>query len=175
MAEKGTVCVTGAGGYVASWLVKLLLSNNYTVHGTVRDPEIEKASENLKLFKANLLDYTSLSAAITGCQGVELIEPAVNGTLNVLKACVEANVTRVVYVSSGAAVSMNPNWPNGQVKDETCWPDKEYCRTTNATAWWKSKQLAWTMHFEYHACAIQAHGNHCLAKCSTFQLHNLTV
>jgi nucleoside-diphosphate-sugar epimerase len=32
-----TVCVTGAGGYIASWLVKLLLSHSYTVHGTVRD------------------------------------------------------------------------------------------------------------------------------------------
>ena len=31
------VCVTGAGGYIASWLVKLLLSRGYTVHGTVRD------------------------------------------------------------------------------------------------------------------------------------------
>lgn len=41
LAEKGgSVCVTGAGGYVASWLVKFLLSRNYTVHGTVRDPRI---------------------------------------------------------------------------------------------------------------------------------------
>ena len=32
-----TVCVTGAGGYIASWLVKLLLARGYTVHGTVRD------------------------------------------------------------------------------------------------------------------------------------------
>lgn len=40
MAENGkkSVCVTGAGGYVASWLIKLLLSNGYTVHGTVRNP-----------------------------------------------------------------------------------------------------------------------------------------
>jgi len=30
--------VTGAGGFVASWLVKLLLSKGYTVHGTVREP-----------------------------------------------------------------------------------------------------------------------------------------
>ena len=30
-----TVCVTGAGGYIASWLVKLLLARGYTVHGTV--------------------------------------------------------------------------------------------------------------------------------------------
>jgi NADPH:quinone reductase-like Zn-dependent oxidoreductase len=34
-----TVCVTGAGGFIASWLVQLLLSRgDYVVHGTVRDP-----------------------------------------------------------------------------------------------------------------------------------------
>ncbi|KAI4971150.1 hypothetical protein ZWY2020_002064 [Hordeum vulgare] len=37
-SKKMTVCVTGAGGFVASWLVKRLLSTgDYTVHGTVRD------------------------------------------------------------------------------------------------------------------------------------------
>ncbi|CAL5383280.1 unnamed protein product [Camellia sinensis] len=172
--EKGTVCVTGAGGYVASWLVKLLLSNGYSIHGTVRDPhdeknshlkKLEKASEKLKLFKVELLDYNSLSAAITGCVGVfhvaspippgslpdpevQLIEPAVKGTLNVLKACSEANVKRVVVVSSGAAVSLNPEWPKGQVKDETCWSDAEYCRRTNN--WYcLSKTKAESEAFEY--------------------------
>ncbi|OAY74135.1 Cinnamoyl-CoA reductase 1 [Ananas comosus] len=29
-----TVCVTGAGGFIASWLVKLLLERGYTVKGT---------------------------------------------------------------------------------------------------------------------------------------------
>jgi cinnamoyl-CoA reductase len=33
-----TVCVTGAAGYIASWLVKLLLERGYTVKGTVRNP-----------------------------------------------------------------------------------------------------------------------------------------
>jgi nucleoside-diphosphate-sugar epimerase len=32
--------------------------------------QLEKASENLKLFKADLLDYDALAAAIAGCQGV---------------------------------------------------------------------------------------------------------
>ncbi|GJM98405.1 hypothetical protein PR202_ga15416 [Eleusine coracana subsp. coracana] len=32
------VCVTGAGGFIASWLVKLLLSRGYAVHATVRNP-----------------------------------------------------------------------------------------------------------------------------------------
>ncbi|TXG51857.1 hypothetical protein EZV62_021026 [Acer yangbiense] len=155
--EKERVCVTGAGGYLASWVVKFLLSKGYFVHGTVREPsdeknahlpKLEKASENLKLFKADLLDYDSVFSAIVGCTGVfhvaspvpsttvlpnpevEVIEPAVKGTFNVMKACHEAKVKRVVVVSSIAAVVMNPNWPEGQVMDETCWSDKEYCRTT---------------------------------------------
>lgn len=155
--EKGRVCVTGAGGFLASWVVKLLLSRDYLVHGTVREPsdeknahlyKLEKASENMKLFKADLLDYDSIKSAIVGCNGVfhvaspvpsstvpnpevELIEPAVKGTLNVLKACLEAKVKRVIVVSSVAAVFLNPRWPKGQIMDETCWSDKEYCRTTN--------------------------------------------
>ncbi|PQM34849.1 cinnamoyl-CoA reductase 2 [Prunus yedoensis var. nudiflora] len=153
--EKEKVCVTGAGGFVASWVVNLLLSKDYVVHGTVRQPgaskyahlnKLEKASENLKLFKADLLDYDSLRSAVEGCSGVfhvaspavlsvtdpdqELLEPAVKGTLNVLKACVEAKVKRVVVVSSIAAIVMNPDWPKGQVKDETCWSVPEYMKTT---------------------------------------------
>ena len=33
-----TVCVTGASGYIGSWIVKLLLDRGYTVRGTVRNP-----------------------------------------------------------------------------------------------------------------------------------------
>lgn len=37
-ATSSTVCVTGAGGFLASWLVKLLLSkDHYVINGTVRD------------------------------------------------------------------------------------------------------------------------------------------
>lgn len=61
---------------------------------------------------------------------VELIEPAVKGTLNVLKASAEAKVKRVITVSSGSAVVRNPNWPKDLVMDETCCSDEEHCRTT---------------------------------------------
>ncbi|CAA6661620.1 unnamed protein product [Spirodela intermedia] len=145
MAEERRVCVTGAGGFVASWLVKLLLSKGFVVHGTVRDPidpknvhlkRLENAA-NLKLFKADLLDYESLSAAIAGCEGVfhaacpaDMVRPAVDGTLNVLKACSEANVRRLVLVSSVSAVLWNPNWPFDKIVDENCWSDKKFCRET---------------------------------------------
>ncbi|OWM81147.1 hypothetical protein CDL15_Pgr007178 [Punica granatum] len=137
--EKRRVCVTGAGGYLGSWLVKLLLSKGYYVNGTARNPGDEKknahlykldgASENLRLLKADLLDQDSLRSAIRGCAGVfhkELIEPAVNGTFNVLNACLEENVKRVIVVSSATAVIMNPNWPKDHANDETCWSDSWY-------------------------------------------------
>nr|XP_043613493.1 cinnamoyl-CoA reductase 1-like [Erigeron canadensis] len=152
----GSVCVTGAGGFIGSWLVKLLLSKSYIVHATLRNPldeknahlkRLENASENLKLFKADLLDYESVRGAIAGCDGVfhtaspvpsgsvpnpevELIEPAVNGTLNVLKACCEVNVKKVVYVSSVAAVAVLPNRPDRPL-DETFWSDQDFCRSNN--------------------------------------------
>ena len=68
MAEKGRVCVTGADGYIATQVVKLLLSKGYIVHGTVRDPsdgkdadlkKLEKASENLKLFQGRFAEVRS--------------------------------------------------------------------------------------------------------------------
>uniref|UniRef100_A0A803KP25 NAD-dependent epimerase/dehydratase domain-containing protein n=1 Tax=Chenopodium quinoa TaxID=63459 RepID=A0A803KP25_CHEQI len=126
-----TVCVTGASGYIASWLVKLLLHHGYTVHTTVRDlndskkvkhlMELEGAKERLHLFKADLIEEGSFDSAISGCQGVfhtaspvnfnvknpqvEVLDPAVKGTLNVLNACTRVpSVKRVVFTSSLATV-----------------------------------------------------------------------
>ncbi|CAN6201082.1 unnamed protein product [Urochloa humidicola] len=175
-AAGKSVCVTGAGGFVASWLVKLLLSRgNYTVRGTVRDPGASKnahlkaldAGERLQLLKADLLDYNSVASAVAGCEGVfhvaspvpsgrssnpevEVIGPAVTGTANVLKACYEAKIGRVVVVSSVAAVSNNPNWPKGKAFDEDSWSDEEFCRKNED--WYNlSKTLAEREAFAYAA------------------------
>lgn len=64
-----------------------------------------------------------------------MVEPAVKGTLNVLKACLEAKVKRVVIVSSRAAISFNPKWPKGKIMDETCWSDKEHCKAKKVSNW----------------------------------------
>ena len=36
-----TYCVTGATGYVGSWLVKTLLDRGFVVHATARDPGLK--------------------------------------------------------------------------------------------------------------------------------------
>eukprot|EP00268_Persea_americana_P034251 TRINITY_DN3391_c0_g1_i4.p1 TRINITY_DN3391_c0_g1~~TRINITY_DN3391_c0_g1_i4.p1 ORF type:complete len:331 (+),score=43.58 TRINITY_DN3391_c0_g1_i4:103-1095(+) len=146
-----TVCVTGAGGFIASWLVKLLLERGYTVKGTVRNPEdpknshlraLEGADQRLILCKADLLDFESLREAIKGCDGVfhtaspvtdnpdEMVEPAVNGTKYVIDAAAEAGVRRIVFTSSIGAVYMDPNRSPDVVVDESCWSDLEFCKST---------------------------------------------
>ena len=69
-------------------------------------------------------------AAKTQNPEVEVLAPAVMGTQNMLKACREAKVRRVVVVSSAAADIMNPNFPKDAVLDEDAWSDEKYCRNT---------------------------------------------
>ncbi|WKA05015.1 hypothetical protein VitviT2T_023003 [Vitis vinifera] len=125
------VCVTGASGLIASWLVKLLLQNDYTVKATVRDPNdpkrtqhllsLDGAKERLHLFKADLLEEGSFNSVVDGCDGVfhtaspvamdvinpqaELIDPALKGIINVLRSCAKVpSVKRVVVTSSMTSV-----------------------------------------------------------------------
>ncbi|KAE8691020.1 Cinnamyl alcohol dehydrogenase [Hibiscus syriacus] len=154
--EGKTACVTGASGYIASWIVKLLLLRGYTVRASVRDPNdprktqhllaLEGAESRLKLFKANLLQDGSFDSVVDGCDGVfhtaspvyndavdpqaELIDPAVKGTLNVLNSCANTpSVKRVVLTSSISAVVYNgkPRTPD-VVVDENWFTDSEYCK-----------------------------------------------
>ncbi|KAG5517540.1 hypothetical protein RHGRI_038065 [Rhododendron griersonianum] len=153
--EGKTVCVTGGSGYIASWIVKLLLQRGYTVKASVRDPSdpkktehlisLDGAKERLHLFKANLLEEGSFDAAVDGCVGVfhtaspcthtvkdpqaELIDPALKGTLNVLGSCGKySSVKRVVLTSSAAAVvnAGRPLTPE-VVVDESWFSDQELC------------------------------------------------
>ena len=66
----------------------------------------------------------------------ELIDPAVKGTLNVLKSCAKSpSVKRVVLTSSIAAVAYNgkPRTPE-VVVDETWFSSPDFCRESNVCA-----------------------------------------
>ena len=131
MVTNKPVCVTGASGYIASHIVRELLEAGYTVRGTVRGlgngkayPELTSlpgADDRLELVQADLLDEGSFDNAVAGCEYVihtaspffletrdaqrDLVEPALRGTLNVLRACAGAGtVKKVVQTSSGAAI-----------------------------------------------------------------------
>ena len=46
--DKNIVLVTGANGYVASWIVKKLIDKGHTVHATVRDINDTSKTDHLK-------------------------------------------------------------------------------------------------------------------------------
>jgi len=126
------ILVTGSSGYIASWIVKLLLDKGHTVHAMVRDVNAldamghlnkiaEGSSGKLVLFEADLLKEGSFDAAMEGCELVmhtaspysvdpkmdpdAFIQPALDGTRNVLNSVNKTStVKRVVLTSSVAAI-----------------------------------------------------------------------
>ncbi|KAL2318760.1 hypothetical protein Fmac_032636 [Flemingia macrophylla] len=164
-----TVCVTGAAGFIGSWLIMRLLERGYTVRATVRDPanmkkvkhllDLPEAKTNLSLWKADLAHEGSFDEAIKGCTGVfhvatpmdfeskdpenEVIKPTINGLLDIMKACGKAKtVRRLVFTSSAGTVDVAEH-PKPEY-DENCWSDVEFCRRVKMTGWmyFVSKTLA---------------------------------
>ncbi|GLJ46665.1 hypothetical protein SUGI_0983580 [Cryptomeria japonica] len=149
--KRETVCVTGAAGFIGSRLVKNLLQKGYGVHATLRDPEnpaknshllsLPGAKERLHLFKADLLQHGSFDSAVEGCDFVinmatstdfqgDIVQPTVDGTMNILRSCKKAKtVKRVIHTSSiAAACPLNEDGQLKEILDESCWTPVDYIK-----------------------------------------------
>nr|AAT66505.1 dihydroflavonol 4-reductase [Camellia sinensis] len=168
-SAPGTVCVTGAAGFIGSWLVMRLLERGYIVRATVRDPanlkkvkhllDLPKADTNLTLWKADLNEEGSFDEAIEGCSGVfhvatpmdfeskdpenEVIKPTINGVLSIIRSCTKAKtVKRLVFTSSAGTVNVQEH--QQPVFDENNWSDLHFINKKKMTGWmyFVSKTLA---------------------------------
>jgi dihydroflavonol-4-reductase len=153
MSEQGTtVLVTGGTGFLGGWCAVELLRRGYTVRTTIRDLQRAdalraslaaagvEAGERLSAVAADLNADEGWVDAVAGCDYVlhvaspfpaaqpkdpdELIVPARDGALRVLRASLDAGVKRVVMTSSVAAVR---HGRPGSAKpyDETDWTDPQ--------------------------------------------------
>jgi dihydroflavonol-4-reductase len=126
-----TVAVTGASGFVGSHVVRVLLEAGHWVRATVRDAEDRAktshlqalpGAERLSFYSADLRHEGSFDRALSGCDWLchtaspvsfnpknprrDIVDPAVNGTLNVLRSAeLSGTVDRVALTSSVAAVT----------------------------------------------------------------------
>ncbi len=151
--DDSTVLVTGASGYIATHIVRQLLISGYRVRGTVRSLQNESkisplrelcpnSRHPLELVEADLTDPSSWVPAVRGCRFVihtaspfpphnparedDVIQPALDGTLSVLRACQDVgNVLRVVLTSSAAAVSSGDSKDQDATFTEDDWSDPE--------------------------------------------------
>lgn len=136
MAE--TVLVSGGSGFLGGWCITRLLQDGYEVRTTIRDLARERevreavgsqvdAAGRLTVLAADLKDDDGWAEAVAGCDYVlhvaspfppaqpknpdELIVPAREGTLRVLRAALAANVKRTVVTSSVAAIAGGAKGP----------------------------------------------------------------
>lgn len=165
-----TVLVTGASGFIAGSVIKQLLVKGYKVRGTVRSIDdqskvahLKKEFPKLELFEADLMKDGSFTEAVAGCMYVlhtaspfqnqvddpqrDLVDPAVNGTKNVVNACLKAStVKRVVVTSSCAAIGPPQTWmADPSIADnEKVFSEEDWNTTSNLKAgpYRYSKRLA---------------------------------
>jgi len=159
------VLVTGGSGFVAGHCIAQLLAAGHEVRATVRSLGREadvramvkqagaEPGERLSFAAADLMSDAGWAEAVAGRDHVlhvaspfparaprhedELIAPAREGTLRVLRAARDAGVKRVVLTSSFAAIGYG-HPPRATPFDETVWTDT----TGSVSAYVKSKTLA---------------------------------
>lgn len=159
-----TVLVTGGSGFLGGWCVAELLRRDYQVRTTVRDLDREAKlraalasqvdpGDRLTVLAADLNRDEGWEQAVAGCDYVlhvaspfppsqpkdpdELIVPAREGTLRVLRAGLDAGVERVVVTSSVAAVIGAV--PSSKVVTEEDWNDPD---DTTQSPYARSKTIA---------------------------------
>jgi dihydroflavonol-4-reductase len=141
------VLVTGGSGYLAGWMIRGLLAEGCRVRATVRSmasaPALlaaiaarGDAADRVTFHAANLLSDAGWDAAAEGCdfaihvaspmgqgqpRGTDLVGPARDGSLRVLRAAARAGVRRVVATSSTMA-AMPPGHARTPI-DESMWTD----------------------------------------------------
>lgn len=161
-----TVLVTGGSGFVGGYCILQLLAGGHRVRTTVRNPGREQdvramlaeggaePGDRLSFFTADLERDDGWSEAVVGCEYVlhvaspfpqhvpkdadELVVPAREGALRVLRAARDAGVARVVLTSSFAAIGYGHE-PQSEPFDETSWTDPN---GDDVSPYVKSKTLA---------------------------------
>jgi nucleoside-diphosphate-sugar epimerase len=165
MENKEIVLVTGGTGFVGIHTILQLLQKGYNVKTTLRNLSrqneviemLKNAGisqfENLAFVEADLTKDDNWEKATKGCTYVlhvaspfpsvepknpdDLIIPAKQGTLRVLKAAKNSGVKRVVMTSSFGAIGYSID-PKNHTFTEKDWTDP----SSNNTAYIKSKTLA---------------------------------
>lgn len=135
------IAITGANGLLGKYIIDRLLQENLPVVAIVRQPGKEKifSSHLVTERYADITDPVSLLEALEGVSCVihsaayvslnpnalkKMIEVNVKGTGNIVDACLQLNISKLIYVSSGAAIGK----PKGvtHLTEESKWITEDF-------------------------------------------------
>jgi len=119
------ILVTGATGFLGHHLVRRLVSGGYDIRiMKEKDAPMELLKDlKIEVFEGDIRDFEAVKKAVKGCEVVFHLaglisywskqnslqfEINVTGTENVVKACIEEKVKRLIHTSSTAAVGFEP-------------------------------------------------------------------
>ncbi len=142
--------VTGASGLVGGELIKQLLEKNYDLTAIYNTTPVDIIHPCLKTKQCNVLDPIGLEEIMKGiahvyhCAAIVSFEPKdkyrlfkinIEGTANVVNACLDAGVEKLVHVSSVSALG---RIRNGEVVNE----QMNWSQETSNGTYGKSKYLS---------------------------------
>ncbi len=132
---KNLVCVTGANGFIGSWIVRGLVERNYRVRAFVRPRadlrNLADCRDKIEIVTGDILTPESLDVALTDCWGVIHTAGSIlthprdgerawqmhyTGAANIFDAARRARIERIVYTAS--IFSLGAGWQH-QPADET--------------------------------------------------------
>jgi len=125
--------VTGGGGFIGSNMVRFLLAKGQKVRvldnfETGKRENLAEVKSDIELIEGDIRDASAVKRAVDGAEVVyhlaalgsvprSIKDPAtthdvnVNGTFNVITACKDAKVRRVVFASSSSVYGQSPVLP----------------------------------------------------------------
>lgn len=143
MASK-KILVTGASGFIGSYLVRYLLQQGHTNIRCTRQPNssmalLKDAANMVEWVNADLLNVMDLEDAMQGVQQVyhcaavvsfnekdnrNMLKINAEGTANIVNLALDFGIEKLIHVSSIAAIGRKPNDPN--IDEQAAWKEDEW-------------------------------------------------
>lgn len=154
------ILVTGGTGFLGSYILESLLQHGYAVRALYRSNErpfwiATSLDAQIEWVKGDILDIVALEEAMDSVDAVihaaamvsfdprekkSLYQINVEGTTNVVNACLEKKMQRLVYVSSVAALGRKEE--GGQVDEKAKWEENPL-QTHYARSKYKAELQVW--------------------------------
>jgi nucleoside-diphosphate-sugar epimerase len=137
------ILLTGGTGFLGSYIIKQLVEKNYAVRAIRRGNKLptwisKEITDKVEWVEGDILDVVALQDAMEGVDTVihsaaivsflrkdreQMYQVNVEGTANVVNMALEKNVSRLVHISSVAALGRTAG--GGHVNEEKKWEESK--------------------------------------------------